>query len=108
MQTMQTAVSAPSYYRHVDGGIYRFFTEATHTDGLEPHAVYEHLWPFEPGPYVRPMSQWRQRFAAITEAQATSLMQGDRAAAQQAVTAHKASRREAERQMAQTPEGRAD
>jgi len=94
---MQTAFSNPSYYRHVDGGIYRFLTEAIHTDGLESHAVYEHLWPFEPGPYVRPMGQWRQRFTLISEAQAFELMQGNREAAQQAVSEHKASRREAER-----------
>jgi len=98
---MQTAFSRPSYYRHVDGGIYRFFTEATHTDGLESHAVYEHLWPFEPGPYIRPISQWHKRFSAISEAQAMSLMQGNREDAQQAVTVCKAKRRETERQAAE-------
>jgi len=105
---MQTAFSRPSYYRHVDGGIYRFFTAATHTDGLEPHAVYEHLWPFEPGPYIRPISQWNQRFSAISEAQAANLMQGSREAAQQAVTACKAMRREAERLAAAIKHGQGD
>ena len=105
---MQTAFSSPSYYRHVDGGIYRFFTEATHTDGLESHAVYEHLWPFEPGPYIRPISQWNKRFSAISEVQATSLMQGNREAAQQAVTACKAIRRETERRAADVKHGQGD
>ncbi|MBB5016932.1 hypothetical protein HNQ59_000194 [Chitinivorax tropicus] len=82
-----------SYFQHIDGGLYRFITEARHADNAQPVIVYEHLWPFEPGIWVRNAVEFQQRFTPIDAAIVQAQMQGNRQAAQQTVTAAKAARR---------------
>ncbi len=41
-------------HRHFKGGLYRYLGEARHSETQEAMVVYEHLWPREPGWYVRP------------------------------------------------------
>lgn len=89
----QSSYSNPAYYRHVDGGIYRFFGFAEHSEGQGPHAVYEHVWPYDLFPCVRPADLWRKNFKPITDAEALAAMQGNREEARAAVAAAKAARR---------------
>ena len=41
-------------HRHFKGGLYRRIGVALHSETRERLTVYEHLWPREPGLYVRP------------------------------------------------------
>lgn len=45
---------AQATHRHYKGGLYRVVGTARHSETLEPMVVYEHLWPHEPGLWVRP------------------------------------------------------
>lgn len=81
------------YYRHVDGGLYRSISLARHADDGSVVMVYEHLWPFEPGVWVRGKDEFEQRFIETSEAACIAAMQEDREQARQAVQKAKASRR---------------
>ncbi|WP_137939369.1 DUF1653 domain-containing protein [Chitinivorax sp. B] len=83
------------FYRHIDGGLYRFITHARHADDAGEVIVYEHLWPFEPGIWVRKADEFMSRFTPIQEADVNIAMQGDRQQAQQAVNIAKTARRAA-------------
>lgn len=83
------------YFRHTDGGLYRFVADARHSEDQSAVVVYEHLWPFTPGVWVRPAQEFQERFAPIEEAFVQAAMQGDRTAAQEAVNSAKAARRAA-------------
>ncbi|WP_211251780.1 DUF1653 domain-containing protein [Andreprevotia chitinilytica] len=85
--------SQSTYFRHVDGGYYRFIADARHSEDLSAMVVYEHLWPFDAGFWVRPAGEWVRRFSPVPEAEAVAAQQGDRLAAQAAVNAAKAARR---------------
>lgn len=41
-------------HRHYKGGLYRFLSEARHSETGETMVVYEHLWPHARGLWVRP------------------------------------------------------
>jgi hypothetical protein len=41
-------------HRHYKGGLYRFVSEARHSETLETMVVYEHLWPHTQALWVRP------------------------------------------------------
>lgn len=66
----------PGVYRHFKGNLYRLITVATHTETLEPMAVYQALYG-ERGYWVRPLAMWTetverggvtlQRFAYVGE-----------------------------------------
>ncbi|QNM98006.1 DUF1653 domain-containing protein [Chitinimonas koreensis] len=84
-----------SFFRHTDGGFYRFVAHARSADTAGEVVVYEHLWPFEPGLWVRDRAEFEARFAPIDAAAVEAARAGDRAAAQAAVTAAKAARRAA-------------
>ena len=45
-------------HRHYKGGLYRVLGTARHSETLEPMTVYEHLWPHEPGLWVRPLDMF--------------------------------------------------
>ena len=81
------------HFQHVDGGLYRFVNYARSADTGGEVVVYEHLWPFEPGLWVRNRAEFESRFAPIDAGIALEQMRGDRSAAQAAVTAAKAVRR---------------
>lgn len=83
------------FFRHLDGGYYRLFAEARCAETTGPLVVYEHLWPFEPGLWVRERDEFFSRFTPVDEAEVRSAQAGERAAAQAAVTEAKAQRRAA-------------
>lgn len=82
-------------FRHTDGGYYRVVCTARDAADQKPLVVYQHLWPFDPpgDPWVRPHSEWVSRFELVPESDVGAAIQGDRKAAQEAVTAAKARRR---------------
>lgn len=86
-------MEASRYYRHVDGGLYRSICVARHADDGNEVVVYEHLWPFEPGVWVRDKEEFLQRFRETSEAACREAMQQDREQARQAVQQAKAARR---------------
>lgn len=81
------------YYRHQDGGLYRSICVARHADDGSEVVVYEHLWPFEPGVWVRNKEAFLQRFRETSEAACREAMQQDQEQARQAVQQAKAARR---------------
>ena len=89
----------PRYYRHIDGGLYRSISLARHADDGSLVMVYEHLWPFEPGVWVRDKDEFELRFLETSEAAYVAAMQGDREQARQAVQNAKASRRSQEKSL---------
>lgn len=84
-----------TFFRHLDGGLYRFVAHARSADTTGELVVYEHLWPFEPGLWVRDRAEFEARFFPVAAGEVEAARQGDRAAAQAAVTAAKAARRAA-------------
>ncbi|QDQ25781.1 DUF1653 domain-containing protein [Chitinimonas arctica] len=82
-----------SYFRHTDGGLYRFVAHARSADTTGDVVVYEHLWPFTQGLWVRDRQEFESRFSPIDAAEVENAMQGDRLAAQAAVDTAKATRR---------------
>ncbi|WP_269533871.1 DUF1653 domain-containing protein [Chitinimonas sp. BJYL2] len=83
------------YYRHTDGGLYSFVAHARSADTTGPLVVYEHLWPFDQGLWVRDRTEFETRFTPCTKAEVDAAMQGKRDEAQAAVNAAKAARRAA-------------
>lgn len=83
------------FFRHTDGGLYRFVAYARSADTTGPVVVYEHLWPFEAGLWVRDREEFEARFSPIDGAAIELALTGDRQAAQAAVNAAKAARRAA-------------
>lgn len=86
-----------TYFQHQDGGIYQFLDIARYSDKLAYNVVYKHIFPFEPGIWVRPLEEWTlKRFQPITIEYAFTQSSTNREKAQEAVTAHKSARRIAE------------
>jgi len=83
------------YFRHIDGGLYRFVAYARSADTAGDVVVYEHLWPFERGLWVRDRADFEARFKPIEFAVVNQAMSENREAAQQQVNAAKAARRAA-------------
>ncbi|MDB5807443.1 MAG: hypothetical protein JWN73_4765 [Betaproteobacteria bacterium] len=48
-------------HRHYKGGLYRVVGIARHSETLEPMTLYEHLWPNQPGLWVRPQEMFEGR-----------------------------------------------
>lgn len=93
---METHFANPQFYRHVDGGLYRAYSEARHTEDMGAHMAYEHVWPFPVTPCVRPMKAFVARFTPISDEEAFALMAGDRSAAQEAIRSSKKARQSQE------------
>ncbi len=83
------------YFRHLDGGLYRFVAHARSADDESDVVVYEHLWPFDQSLWVRKRSEFESRFAATDEMHVKRAMKQDRIEAQAQVKAAKAARRAA-------------
>jgi hypothetical protein len=81
------------YFRHVDGGLYRFVAYARSADDAGDVVVYEHIWPFEQGLWVRKRAEFEARFSPTDEMTVKRAMKQDRAEAQERVNAAKALRR---------------
>lgn len=86
------------FFRHLDGGIYKFVAHARSADTDGEVVVYEHLWPFEQSLWVRNRPDFEVRFKSIDEVTARRAMKQDRAEAQAAVIAAKTARRAAREQ----------
>lgn len=86
----------PGLRLHVDGGVYRLLGCATNAGDLRPAAVYEHLHPFEPGVWTRPLDEFNVRFLPLGPTGAAALMAIDRATRQADIASRKALRRERE------------
>jgi len=86
---------AEQYFRHLDGGVYRFVAHARSADNEDEVVVYEHLWPFDQSLWVRNRAEFQTRFTTIDEFTARLEMKRDRVQAQAAVTTAKAARRAA-------------
>jgi hypothetical protein len=85
--------STEQYFKHTDGGLYRFVAHARSADSAKEVVVYEHLWPFDPGLWVRDRQEFEDRFLSIALEIVQQEMRLDRAHAQATVTAAKAARR---------------
>jgi hypothetical protein len=81
------------HFRHIDGGLYRFIANARSADDAGDVVVYEHLWPFEQGLWVRKRSEFESRFSPTDEITVKRAMKEDRVKAQERVNAAKALRR---------------
>ena len=84
------------YFRHIDGGLYRFIAHARSADDESEVVVYEHLWPFDPGVWIRKRTEFEARFAPTDEMNVKRAMKQDRGEAQAQVRAAKAARRAAQ------------
>lgn len=81
------------YFRHIDGGFYRFVAHACSADDAGDVVVYEHLWPFDRGLWVRKRAEFETRFSPVDELTIKRAMKEDRETAQVAVNSAKAKRR---------------
>ncbi|MBV1776492.1 DUF1653 domain-containing protein [Burkholderiaceae bacterium DAT-1] len=81
------------FFRHIDGGYYRYVSLARHADDQSDVVVYEHLWPFNPGVWVRAAAEFHSRFTEISAEQVDQALKGNREAAQEAVNQAKRERR---------------
>lgn len=85
------------YFRHVDGGLYRFVSHARSADTDGEVVVYEHLWPFNQSLWVRNRPDFEARFTPTDEMTVKRAMKQDRNEAQAQVNAAKAARRAAQK-----------
>jgi hypothetical protein len=83
------------YFRHLDGGIYRFVEYARSADTDGDVVIYEHLWPFEQSLWVRNRADFESRFTPVDEVTVKRAFKQERVAAQAQVNAAKAARRAA-------------
>jgi hypothetical protein len=81
------------YFRHLDGGLYRFVSYARSADTDNDVVIYEHLWPFDQSLWVRNRIEFEARFSPIDEVTVKRAMKQDRVQAQAQVNAAKAARR---------------
>ena len=85
------------YFRHVDGGLYRFVAHARSADVDGEVVVYEHLWPFDQSLWVRNRSDFEARFTPTDEITVKRAMKQERTQAQAQVNAAKSARRAAKK-----------
>jgi len=64
----------PGYYKHVDGGIYFLIMIANDAATDNEVAVYEHIWPFFRGSYVRSRTEFENRFTKVEDDEAMTFM----------------------------------
>jgi hypothetical protein len=83
------------YFRHLDGGLYRFVAHARSADVEGEVVIYEHLWPFDQSLWVRNRPDFEARFTAADEVTVMRAMRQERSQAQAQVNAAKAARRAA-------------
>lgn len=81
------------FFRHIDGGYYRFITLATSAESLTEQVVYEHVWPFEVSLWVRDRNEFESRFVPVSKGEVEQAKAADRTAAQSTVSATKLARR---------------
>jgi hypothetical protein len=85
------------YFRHLDGGLYRFVAHARSADTDGDVVIYEHLWPFDQSLWVRNRADFESRFEPVDEVTVKRAMKRERTQAQTQVNATKAARRAAKK-----------
>ena len=96
---MSTMFTEGQMFQHKDGGIYKFVQVVRYSDRVsEDGVLYEHVWPFEKGMWVRPVGEWADdRFVPIGPGAATEFIDSmSRSEAQEYVKANKQRRKEHE------------
>jgi hypothetical protein len=86
---------AEQYFRHLDGGLYRFVAYARSADTETDVVVYEHVWPFTQSLWVRNRAEFEVRFTPTDEVAIKRAMKQERTEAQEQVNAARAARRAA-------------
>lgn len=78
------------YYQHRYGGVYLCYGLGLSTVDKSEHVVYQHVYPFEPGIWIRPASEWTEdRFKLLTLYEMGTLLGKDRNAFQAEITYNK-------------------
>lgn len=83
-------------FQHVDGGYYRFIVCAYSSEDQSEKVVYEHVWPFEPSVWERPVTEFMAKFAPITADALTRALSQNRLEVQEEISKNKAQRRRVE------------
>lgn len=79
-----------AHYQHRHGGIYFVSDVATHTGTKDRLVIYDHVYPFEPATWARPIEEWtEERFTQLSGEQLTTLLNRDRETFQKEITAAK-------------------
>lgn len=94
---MKTEENYAGYYRHTDGGLYRFAKLVWLASDGSRAIEYDHVWPFEEKAWIRVESEWEGRFAPIPVEEVELARAGDRLEAQARITAAREERKAAER-----------
>jgi hypothetical protein len=83
------------HFQHQDGGLYLFRSVGRSTENIEVlSVVYQHIWPFEQGTWLRPIEQWTpERFKPISSEYAELMLKGNREEAQGIITAKRIARK---------------
>ena len=81
---------------HTDGGYYRFYALAKSTQDQSPQVIYEHVWPFEPGVWSRPLDEWNSRFTKVEDSKDSKFWEANRKGYQELVSQRRAKRKEYE------------
>jgi hypothetical protein len=90
-------INTEKYFRHIDGGLYRFVAHARSADAEGEVVIYEHLWPFDQGLWVRNRPDFEARFSPTDEVTVKRALKEDRLQAQAKVDAARAARRAAKK-----------
>lgn len=80
-------------FRHTDGGYYRYLMAAYSSADQSEKIIYEHLWPFEPSIWERPVAEFSARFCPVTAEDLKVAMQRDRTTVQEEIAQAKKQRR---------------
>lgn len=79
-----------AHYQHRHGGIYFVTDVATHTGTKERLVIYDHVYPFEPATWARPIEEFtEERFTLLTGEQVVTLLNRDRELFKSEITAAK-------------------
>jgi hypothetical protein len=92
----EDAMSSVQFFQHTDGGLYRLKELSTSTVDKSTWVVYEHVWPFEPSTWHRPLAEWESRFTQVSATVIVEAVKGNREAAQEEITRKREARKSAE------------
>lgn len=80
-------------FKHIDGGYYRYLMNVYSSQDQSEKIIYQHVWPFEPSNWERPLSEYLAKFSPVSESELMSAMSRDRTAVQLQIANAKAARR---------------
>lgn len=94
MKTLECELPSGRLVQHVDGGFYRFEKMVRSADDLSVVAIYNHVWPFEPGSWSRSAEEFLSRFTPVPEIELSIARRVPIQVAQENISTAKAARRE--------------